>query len=94
MADGFSILDPFSSVDLDIDGRTDGIKQWAMSNRQVIDPLKRVLDGMISGVDSALHALPPVVMLVLIALIAWQARRQEPGLCRGLDSGRGPQRLP
>lgn len=73
MDESFSLLDPFSSVDLDIDARTDGIKQWAISNRAAIEPVKRVFDAMISGIETALHALPPMVMLVLMVLIAWQA---------------------
>ena len=69
----FNWLNPFASIDLDIDGRTDGIKQWAIANRDAIQPIKSFFDGLISGVEAALQAVPPVVMLVLLVLIAWQA---------------------
>ncbi|MCB1425843.1 MAG: ABC transporter permease subunit [Brucellaceae bacterium] len=69
----FNWLDPFSSIDLDIDGRTDGIKQWAIANRDAIQPIKSFFDGMITGIEAALQAVPPVIMLVLLVLIAWQA---------------------
>ena len=69
----FNLLDPFSSVDLGIGDRADGIKQWAISNRAMIEPVKRVFDSMITGIEGALQALPPMVMLLLITLIAWQA---------------------
>jgi len=69
----FNFLDPFSSIDLGIADSADGIKQWAISNRGVIQPIKNALNDIIVSIDSALHAVPPIVMLALIALIAWQA---------------------
>ncbi|MDE3028694.1 MAG: ABC transporter permease subunit [Paracoccaceae bacterium] len=71
MAD-FDWLNPFASVDLNIAGRTDGIKDWAISHRDQIQPIKRMLDGMIVSFDRFLNAVPPMVMLVVIVLIAWQ----------------------
>ncbi|GAA6210189.1 ABC transporter permease subunit [Cognatishimia sp. WU-CL00825] len=69
----FSILDPFSSVDLGIAESADGVKQWAISNRGVIQPIKNVFNEFIVGIDTALNAVPPLIMLILLALIAWQA---------------------
>lgn len=69
----FNILDPFASVDFGIADSADGIKQWAISNREVTQPIKTVLNDLIVAIDTGLHAVPPLVMLALIALIAWQA---------------------
>lgn len=69
----FNFLDPFSSIDLGIADNADGIKQWAIANREVIQPIKAVLNDFIISIDTALHAVPPMIMLVLIVLIAWQA---------------------
>lgn len=69
----FDILNPFASVDLGISKHADGIKQWAISNRDLIQPTKRFLESMIVKVEAALQAVPPVVMLVILVLIAWQA---------------------
>ncbi|MFW8634908.1 ABC transporter permease [Cribrihabitans pelagius] len=69
----FSILDPFSSVDLGIAGSADGVKQWAISNRGAIQPVKNFFNEMITGIDGALNAVPPLVMLLILVLIAWQA---------------------
>lgn len=68
----FNWLNPFASVDLNIAGRTDGIKQWAISHREQIQPIKRFFDNIIIGIDDALNAMPPTIMLVLLVLIAWQ----------------------
>jgi glycine betaine/proline transport system permease protein len=69
----FDWLNPFASIDLSIGERADGIKQWAISNRDLIQPTKRFLESMIIKVEAALQAVPPLVMLALIVLIAWQA---------------------
>lgn len=77
---GFSFLDPFSSVDLGIAESADGVKQWAISNRDVIQPIKAVFNDMIVAIDSGLNAVPPSVMLVILSLIAWQAAGARVGI--------------
>ncbi|TMV08930.1 proline/glycine betaine ABC transporter permease [Ruegeria sediminis] len=69
----FSILDPFSSVDLGLAQSADGVKQWAIDNRGVIQPIKNFFNDMIVGIDTALNAVPPMIMLLIMVLIAWQA---------------------
>ncbi len=69
----FSILDPFSSVDLGIADMADGVKGWAIANRALIQPIKKFFNEMIVGIDTTLNAVPPLVMLLLLTLIAWQA---------------------
>ncbi|MBU2980222.1 proline/glycine betaine ABC transporter permease [Lentibacter algarum] len=76
----FNILDPFSSVDFEIADSADGIKQWAISNRELIQPIKAVFNDIIVFIDDALHAVPPLLMLVLIAIIAWQAAGRRPAI--------------
>ena len=74
MADeGFNWLNPFASVDLGIATWADGIKHWAISHREMIQPIKQFFETVIVGIESALQATPPVVMLVALVLIAWQA---------------------
>lgn len=75
MADekSFDWLNPFVSVDLDLAARSDGIKQWAIENREAIQPFKIFLDGLIQSIERAFLATPPLVMLAIIVLIAWQA---------------------
>lgn len=70
---GFDWLNPFASVDLNIAGYSDGIKQWAIDNREAIQPFKMFFDRLIGGIESAFQATPPLVMLLIIVLIAWQA---------------------
>lgn len=68
----FDWLNPFASVDLGIAQQADGIKQWAISNREMIQPIKRFFEKVIVGIEGSLQAVPPVVMLVLLVLVAWQ----------------------
>lgn len=71
--EGFSILNPFRSVDLNIDATADGIKGWAIAHRAALEPIKRFFDKLISSTEHGLQAVPPVIMLAIIVLIAWQA---------------------
>ncbi len=71
-AQGFDLLNPFVSIDLGIADWADGIKAWAISNREAIQPLRHAVNDMIVGIDAGLQAVPPLVMLVLISLLAWQ----------------------
>ena len=86
MADSeFSILDPFSAVDLGIADSADGVKQWAIANRGIIQPVKKFFNEMIVGIDSALNAVPPLVMLALLVLIAWQAAGRRVAILVGIS---------
>jgi glycine betaine/proline transport system permease protein len=69
----FDWLNPFASVDLNIGERADGIKGWAIANRESIQPIKQFLDGLIVRIESTLQATPPLIMLAILVLIAWQA---------------------
>ncbi|MGB3388389.1 MAG: ABC transporter permease subunit [Pseudaminobacter sp.] len=69
----FDWLNPFASIDLDIGGKADGIKTWAIANRDTIQPVKSFFDSMIVRIEAALQAVPPMVMVLLLVLIAWQA---------------------
>ena len=79
----FSILDPFSSIDLGIADSADGIKQWAISNRELIQPIKGVLDKMIVWIDGTLNSIPPMFMLIILVMIAWQAAGRRTALIVG-----------
>ncbi|WP_343561653.1 ABC transporter permease [Kiloniella sp. b19] len=80
----FDILDPFSSVDLGIADSADGVKGWAIANREVIQPVKRFFNEMIVGIDTALNAVPPSIMLLLLVLIAWQAAGRRVAILVGV----------
>lgn len=74
MAEGtFNWLDPFRSVDLGLADSADGVKQWAIANRDVIQPVKDVFNTMIVSIEAALLAVPPTIMLFLLTVFAWQA---------------------
>lgn len=68
----FDWLNPFASIDLGISAWADGIKHWAISHREMIQPVKQFFEAVIVGIEAALQAVPPVVMLILLGLIAWQ----------------------
>ncbi len=84
MADkAFDWLNPFASIDLGIASWADGIKQWAISNREMIQPVKRFFEAVIVGIESALQAVPPMVMLAALVLVAWQAAGRRAAILVG-----------
>ncbi len=68
----FSILDPFAGIDLGVADRADGIKAWAIDNRGVVQPIKGVVNELIVAIDGWMQATPPLIMMAIIGLIAWQ----------------------
>ncbi len=68
----FSLLNPFDSIDLGIADWADGIKDWAAANRGTIQPAKRALNDVIVSVDNLFQTIPPLVMIAIIGLLAWQ----------------------
>ncbi|MGL4309895.1 MAG: ABC transporter permease [Paracoccaceae bacterium] len=80
MEESFDWLNPFASVDLGIGAWADGIKQWAISNREMIQPVKRFFESVIVGIEGALQAVPPLVMIAILVLIAWQAAGRRAAL--------------
>lgn len=80
----FDWLNPFASIDLGLSKHADGIKQWAISNRDLIQPTKRFLESMIVKVEAGLQAVPPLVMLAILVLIAWQAAGRRVAILVGV----------
>ncbi len=68
----FNILDPFAGIDLGVADRADGIKDWAIDNRGVVQPIKAVVNELIVAIDGWMQATPPLIMMAIIGLIAWQ----------------------
>ncbi len=69
----FNVLRPFDSIDFGIADWADGIKTWATENRDVVQPVKWFVNDLIVGVEAIMHAIPPVFMLGIIFLLAWQS---------------------
>lgn len=84
MADkAFDWLNPFASVDLGIAGWADGIKQWAISNRELIQPVKQFFEKVIVAIEGTLQATPPLVMLAILVLLAWQTAGRRAAIVVG-----------
>lgn len=82
MADdtAFDILNPFQTINIPIADWADGIKAWAISNRENIQPLKDALNWLITNIEQSLQGVPPVIMLVILGLLAWQMAGRRVGI--------------
>ena len=77
----FSILNPFADIDIGLADWADGIKQWAIENREFTQPIKNLVNDMIVGLDSSFQAVPPLIMMAILTLLAWQtAGRRVAGM--------------
>ncbi|QIE45235.1 ABC transporter permease subunit [Pseudohalocynthiibacter aestuariivivens] len=76
----FNLLDPFANIDLGIADRADGIKDWATANRAAIQPFKRTVTEIIQGFEAALQSVPSGLMVLMLALLAWQAAGRRTGI--------------
>lgn len=67
------ILDPFACGKLPLaDWMTDGLR-WAVDNyRPFFQAVKAPVDSMLLSFTAALGAVPPMVVIFVIALLAWQ----------------------
>ena len=84
------LLNPFGYVDLGIGEWADGIKQWAINNRESVQPFREIVNELIVTIESAFQATPQSVMLAILTLLAWQtAGRQVAWLVFGCLIGLG-----
>ena len=67
------LADPFHYIQFDIAEWADGIKDWAIANRELIQPFKRTINDMIVWLEQLFVSTPAILMIVIIGLIAWQA---------------------
>ncbi|MBP1884452.1 ABC transporter permease [Sinorhizobium mexicanum] len=67
------ILDPFACGKLPLaDWMTDGLR-WAVDNyRPFFQAVKAPVDSMLLSFTAALGAVPPMVVILIVALVAWQ----------------------
>ncbi len=67
-----NLLNPFVNTDLGLEESADGIKQWAIENRESIQPFKLFFTDIINSIDSFLLAVPPMITILFLSLFAWQ----------------------
>lgn len=71
--DSFNWLDPFSEKLIPLDHWVDQGLEWLVDNfRPAFQAVRWPIDATLSGIESALLAVPSVIMIVLFGLIAWQ----------------------
>jgi glycine betaine/proline transport system permease protein len=67
------VLNPFKTALLPLDQWVAAALRWVVDNyRPVFQAMKAPIDHMLRWFEAALLGVPPTIMLILIALIAWQ----------------------
>ena len=68
-----TLLDPFAETLVPLDGWVDQGIRWLVDNyRPLFQTIKWPIDQMLKGFDWALNSVPPTLMIVFFALVAWQ----------------------
>jgi len=71
--DAFNWLDPFAQKLIPLDIWVDQGLEWLVDNfRPAFQAVRWPIDATLTGIESALLAVPSIVMIILFGLIAWQ----------------------
>lgn len=71
--DAFNWLDPFAQKLIPLDHWVDQGLEWLVDNfRPAFQAVRWPIDATLTGIESALLAVPSIVMIILFGLIAWQ----------------------
>lgn len=69
----FDILQPFAHAIIPVEEWVEVALDWTVTNfRPVFQMIRWPVDGVLGGVESALLGTPSIIMLAIIALLAWQ----------------------
>jgi len=67
-------LHPFQDAVIPLDNWVDSGLDWVVENfRSVFQAIRWPIDATLSGIEASLLAVPDMLMLVIIAVFAWQA---------------------
>lgn len=75
------LLDPFQEALIPLGSWVDQGLDWLVENfRGVFQAIRWPIDGVLTGIESALLAVPDLLMLAIIGLLAWQASSARLGI--------------
>ena len=75
------LLHPFQDAVIPLGDWVDSGLDWLVANlRPLFQAIRWPIDGTLSGIESALLAVPDVLMVILIGLLAWQAGGRRLGI--------------
>jgi glycine betaine/proline transport system permease protein len=70
----FDLLHPFQEAVIPLGAWVDQGLEWLVDNfRGVFQAIRWPIDATLAGIESALLAVPAILMLIIIGLLAWQA---------------------
>ena len=75
------LLHPFQDAVIPLGDWVDSGLDWLVANfRPVFQAVRWPIDGTLSGIEATLLAVPDVLMVILIGLLAWQAGGRRLGI--------------
>lgn len=78
LEESFDILEPFADAWIPLGGWVDTGLDWLVSNfRPVFQAIRWPVDAVLSGMESALLAIPSLLVIAIFGLIAWQVASRK-----------------
>ena len=69
----FDIFHPFHDALIPLDGWVNDGLEWIVENfRSLFQAIRWPIDAVLSGVEAGLQATPAILVIIIMALIAWQ----------------------
>ncbi|WP_417823801.1 glycine betaine/L-proline ABC transporter permease ProW [Thalassospira lucentensis] len=69
----FDILHPFQDAVIPLDGWVNDGLDWIVTHfRSVFQAIRWPIDAVLTGVETGLQATPAIIVIIVMALIAWQ----------------------
>jgi len=74
----FNILDPFAQSVIPLEDWVDSGLEWLVTNfRPVFQAIRVPIDATLTTIEAGLLATPAMIIIIVIALIAWQAANKR-----------------
>lgn len=77
----FTLMDPFQTAWIPLEDWVEQFVAWLVGNfRPVFSVIKAPVDATLGAIEATLNGVPPLVMILLLALLAWQLAGKRMGL--------------
>lgn len=77
----FTLSDPFADVLIPLQGWVETFVEWVVGNfRPFFSLIKAPVDATLQAVDIAFNAVPPVLMILIMGMLAWQLSGRKVGI--------------
>ncbi len=76
-----NVLNPFKKALIPFDVWVESFLAWLVTNfRPVFQAMRTPIDAVLNGIMAGLNAIPPVILIALVVILAWQVAGRRTGV--------------